>query len=73
MANDLKLIIATQFSSLQSEEFQHNFRFYSSQWRTWAACFIQAAWRRHCKRTIEKSLREAEDMLQDALASRSDL
>ncbi|OWM70388.1 hypothetical protein CDL15_Pgr027344 [Punica granatum] len=41
--------------------------FYSQQWRTWAACFIQAAWRRHCKRKQEKVLQEAEDWLQDAL------
>ncbi|KAL6290464.1 hypothetical protein ACE6H2_007974 [Prunus campanulata] len=38
-----------------------------NRWRTWSACFIQAAWRRHCKRKLEKSLREAEDRLQDAL------
>lgn len=38
------------------------------QWRTWAACFIQAAWRRHCKRKLEKSLNEAEDKLHDAFA-----
>ena len=47
------------------------FRFYSLQWRTWAACFIQAAWRRHCKRKHENSLREAEDRLQDALANKA--
>ena len=45
------------------------FRFYSQQWRTWAACFIQAAWRRHCRRKLEKSLQEAEDRLKNALAS----
>ncbi|KAK1558363.1 hypothetical protein Q3G72_001484 [Acer saccharum] len=54
MANDLKFI-ASQFHSVQ--------------WRTWAACFIQAAWRRHCKQKLAKSLREAEDRLQDALAT----
>ncbi|KAK3026595.1 hypothetical protein RJ639_041615, partial [Escallonia herrerae] len=42
--------------------------FYSQQWRTWAACFIQAAWRRYCKKKLEKSLCEEEDRLQDALA-----
>ncbi|KAK3026596.1 hypothetical protein RJ639_041616 [Escallonia herrerae] len=47
----------------------HNgFRFCSQQWRTWAACFIQAAWRRYCKKKLEKSLQEEEDRLQDALA-----
>ncbi|GMN42929.1 hypothetical protein TIFTF001_012139 [Ficus carica] len=44
-------------------------QFYSLQWRTWAACFIQAAWRRHCKRKLDKSLRDAEDRLKDALAN----
>ena len=39
------------------------------QWRTWASCFIQAAWRRHCKRKLEKSLHEAEEKLHDAFAS----
>ena len=44
-------------------------RFYSLQWRTWGACFIQAAWRRYCKRKLDKSLHEAENRLQDALAN----
>lgn len=44
-------------------------RFYSVQWKTWAACFIQSAWRRYLKRKQEKALREAEDRLQDALAN----
>ncbi|KAI9073223.1 hypothetical protein K1719_044832 [Acacia pycnantha] len=67
MANDLKHV-ASQFRRLHNKYIQHTFRYYSLQWRTWAACFIQVAWRRHCKRKIEKSLREAEDRLQDALA-----
>ncbi|CAB4300626.1 unnamed protein product [Prunus armeniaca] len=66
MAYDLKFV-ASQFRRLHSKQLQHTFRFYSLQWRTWSACFIQAAWRRHCKRKLEKSLREAEDRLQDAL------
>ena len=49
--------------------FHHAFRFHSVHWRTWAACFIQASWRRHCKQKLAKSLREAEDKLQDALAT----
>ncbi|KAI4355221.1 hypothetical protein L6164_004012 [Bauhinia variegata] len=50
------------------KQLQHTFRFYSLQWRTWGACFIQAAWRRYTKKKIERSLREAEDRLKDALA-----
>ncbi|KAF3439874.1 hypothetical protein FNV43_RR18152 [Rhamnella rubrinervis] len=68
MADDLKFV-ASQFRRLHSKQLQHTFKFYSQQWRTWAACFIQAAWRRHCKRKHDKCLREAEDRLQNALAN----
>ncbi|KAK7858598.1 cyclic nucleotide-gated ion channel 1 [Quercus suber] len=78
-ATDLKFV-ASQFRRLHSKQLRHAFRqglkpfyltflFYSLQWRTWAACFIQVAWRRHYKRKLDKSLREAEDRLQDALAN----
>ncbi|XP_059629085.1 cyclic nucleotide-gated ion channel 1 [Cornus florida] len=66
-ADDLKFV-ASQFRRLHSKQLRHTFRFYSQQWRTWAACFIQAAWRRHCRKKLEESLREEEDRLQDALA-----
>ncbi|KAK9103862.1 hypothetical protein Sjap_021116 [Stephania japonica] len=66
-ADDLKFV-ASQFRRLHSKQLRHTFRFYSQQWRTWAACFIQAAWRRHCKKKLDESLREEEDKLQDALA-----
>ncbi|KAF5451735.1 hypothetical protein F2P56_026815 [Juglans regia] len=68
MAEDLKTV-ASQFRKLRSKELRHNFRFFSQQWKTWAACFIQSAWRRHCKRKLEKELRESENRLQDALAN----
>ncbi|CAK9165782.1 unnamed protein product [Ilex paraguariensis] len=63
MADDMKSV-ASQFRRLHSKQFQHTFR----QWRTWAACFIQVAWRRHFRRKLDKSLREEENRLQDALA-----
>ncbi|KAI7748592.1 hypothetical protein M8C21_012954 [Ambrosia artemisiifolia] len=66
MADDLKFV-ASQFRRLHSKQLRHTFRFYSQQWRTWAACFIQAAWRRHCRKKLEDSLREEEDRLQSAL------
>ncbi|XWS46214.1 hypothetical protein CRYUN_Cryun14cG0045100 [Craigia yunnanensis] len=66
-ADDLKFV-ASQFRRLHSKQFQHTFKYYSVKWKTWAASFIQVAWRRYCKRKLVKSLREAEDMLQDALA-----
>ncbi|KAI3907058.1 hypothetical protein MKX01_027959 [Papaver californicum] len=70
VADDLKFV-ASQFRRLHSKQLRHTFRFYSQQWRTWAACFIQAAWRRHCKKKLEESLREEEDRLQNALAKGS--
>lgn len=54
-AEDLKFV-AHQFKRLQSKKLQHAFRYYSHQWRTWGACFIQAAWRRHKKRQMAKEL-----------------
>ncbi|KAJ0098529.1 hypothetical protein Patl1_20325 [Pistacia atlantica] len=45
-----------------------NLRLYSQQWRSWAACFIQAAWRRYSKKKLEESLRAEENRLQDALS-----
>ncbi|CAF2262668.1 unnamed protein product [Brassica rapa] len=42
-------------------------RLYSVQWRTWGASFVQAAWRRHCRRKLTKSLQEEKDRLRDAL------
>ncbi|XP_057798629.1 cyclic nucleotide-gated ion channel 1 [Salvia miltiorrhiza] len=67
VADDLKFV-ASQFRRLHSKQLRHTFRFYSQQWRTWAACFIQAAWRRYCRKKLEESLREEENRLQDALA-----
>ncbi|KAL4611101.1 hypothetical protein ACB092_08G100100 [Castanea dentata] len=48
VAEDLKFV-ASQFRRLHSKQLRHTLRHYSHQWRTWAACFIQAAWRRHKK------------------------
>ncbi|KAK6943830.1 Ion transport domain [Dillenia turbinata] len=50
-ADDLKFI-ASQYRRLHSKKLRQTFRFHSHQWRTWAACFIQAAWFRH-KRSKE--------------------
>ncbi|XP_070053711.1 putative cyclic nucleotide-gated ion channel 8 isoform X1 [Nicotiana tabacum] len=56
--------ITSQFRRLQSRQVQHTFRFYSQQWRTWAASFIQAAWRRHMRRKIAE-LRHNEELEED--------
>ncbi|XP_058755297.1 probable cyclic nucleotide-gated ion channel 5 [Vicia villosa] len=58
-AEELKFV-ASQFRRLHSRQVQHTFRFYSQQWRTWAACFIQAAWRRYSKRKITELRRKEE-------------
>ncbi|RDX71095.1 putative cyclic nucleotide-gated ion channel 5, partial [Mucuna pruriens] len=59
-ADELKFV-ASQFRRLHSRQVQHTFRFYSQQWRTWAACFIQAAWRRYSKKKIMKLRQKEED------------
>ncbi|KAM3340525.1 hypothetical protein P3S68_028159 [Capsicum galapagoense] len=59
---NLDASIASSFGILSS-------MFYSQHWRTWAAFFIQAALRRHCRNKLEKSLREKEDILQAVLIS----
>jgi cyclic nucleotide gated channel len=50
--------VASQFRRLHSRQVQHTFRFYSQQWRTWAACFIQATWRRYAKRKLAERRRQ---------------
>ncbi|OVA02865.1 IQ motif [Macleaya cordata] len=59
IAEELKFV-ASQFRRLHSRQVQHTFRFYSQQWRTWAACFIQAAWRRYSKRKMMELRRQEE-------------
>ncbi|KAL9239212.1 hypothetical protein vseg_013552 [Gypsophila vaccaria] len=59
-ADDLKYV-ATQFKRLQSKKLQHSFRYYSHQWRTWGACFIQAAWRRFKKKRLAEELARQEE------------
>ncbi|CAN6179000.1 unnamed protein product [Urochloa humidicola] len=58
-AEDLRFV-ASQFRRLHSRKLQHTFRHYSHHWRTWAACFIQHAWRRHKRRKMAKDLRMRE-------------
>lgn len=58
-AEELKFV-ASQFRRLHSRQVQHTFRFYSQQWRTWAACLIQAAWRRYLKRRAAERHRQEE-------------
>ncbi|KAK9274939.1 hypothetical protein L1049_022195 [Liquidambar formosana] len=68
IAEELKFV-ASQFRRLHSRQVQHTFRFYSQQWRTWAACFIQAAWRRYSKRKIMELRRKEEEEEEAAAAA----
>lgn len=40
-------------------------RYYSNQWRTWAACFIQATWRQLKRRRASIELRYLEEVSVD--------
>lgn len=60
-ADDLKFF-ANQFKRLHSKKLQHAFRYYSHQWRTWGACIVQAAWRRHRRRKLAEELLRHESM-----------
>ncbi|XP_011034555.1 PREDICTED: putative cyclic nucleotide-gated ion channel 7 [Populus euphratica] len=62
-AEELK-VVASQFRRLHSRQVQHTFRFYSHQWRTWASCFIQTAWRRYSRRKAAE-LRRLEEEEED--------
>ncbi|KAH0660935.1 hypothetical protein KY289_029683 [Solanum tuberosum] len=64
VAEDLKFV-AAQFRRLHSKQLRHKFRFYSHQWRTWAACFIQAAYRRYKKRKGVAELEALENLVNE--------
>lgn len=63
-AEDLKYV-ANQFKRLHSKRLQHAFRYYSHQWRSWGACFVQGAWRRYKKRKLARELMKQEGLLYD--------
>ncbi|XP_048229124.1 probable cyclic nucleotide-gated ion channel 16 isoform X2 [Ricinus communis] len=63
-AEDLKFV-AKQFKRLHSKKLQHAFRYYSHQWRTWGACYIQTAWRRHTRRKLQMELARQESLFAD--------
>jgi cyclic nucleotide gated channel, plant len=58
-AEDLRYV-ANQFKRLHSKRLQHAFRYYSHQWRSWGACFVQGAWRRYKKRKLARELMKQE-------------
>ncbi|POO01679.1 Voltage dependent potassium channel [Trema orientale] len=61
IAEDLKFV-AAQFRRLHSKQIRHTFRFHSHQWRTWAACFVQAAWFRYKRRKEASELKKMESL-----------
>lgn len=61
VAEDLKFV-ASQFRRLHSKQLRHTFRFHSPHWRTWAACFIQAAWFRYKRRKEAAELKIMEGL-----------
>ncbi|XP_057524916.1 probable cyclic nucleotide-gated ion channel 6 isoform X2 [Amaranthus tricolor] len=67
-AEELKFV-ASQFRRLHSRQVQHTFRFYSQQWKTWAARFIQAAWRRYLKRKMMEQQRRKEEEAEASMKS----
>lgn len=72
IAEELKFV-ASQFRRLHSRQVQHTFRFYSQQWRTWAACFVQAAWRRYSKRKHMELQRKEEEEKAEKLAGTNNI
>lgn len=60
VSEDVKFV-ASQFRKLHSKQLKHKFRFHSHQWRTWAACFIQAAWFRYKRRKEAAVLKAREN------------
>ncbi|KAI4300281.1 hypothetical protein L6164_033678 [Bauhinia variegata] len=62
IAEDLKFV-AAQFRRLHSKQLRYTFRFHSHQWRTWAACFIQAAWFRYKRRKEATEMRKMDKLM----------
>ena len=71
IAEDLKFV-AVQFRRLHSKQIRHTFRFHSHQWRTWAACFIQAAWFRYKRRKEALELKKNESLNLSSSDNRSE-
>lgn len=63
VSEDVKFV-ASQFRKLHSKQMRHTFRYHSHQWRTWAACFIQAAWFRYKRRKETAAIKEAMEKLE---------
>nr|VDD62215.1 unnamed protein product [Brassica oleracea] len=63
LPDDVKFV-ASHLNRLHSVKLKHMFRYYSMSWMSWGACYIQAAWRAHCRRKASKTLRAKKDKQQ---------
>ncbi|KAK4833586.1 hypothetical protein QYF36_007712 [Acer negundo] len=61
IAEDLKFV-ASQYRKLHSKQLRYIFRCHSPQWRTWAACFIQAVWFLYKRRKEAAELTERDSI-----------
>lgn len=71
VSEDVKFV-ASQFRKLHSKQMRHTFRYHSHQWRTWAACFIQAAWFRYKRRKEAAAIKEAMEKLESPTTGKTD-
>ncbi|GAY45557.1 hypothetical protein CUMW_090290 [Citrus unshiu] len=69
MSDNLRAVTSELSRRLCYKQLHHAFRVYSHQWRTWAACSIQAAWRRYKRRNLEEFLNAEENRLQGEWAA----
>ncbi|KAL4576592.1 hypothetical protein LXL04_012688 [Taraxacum kok-saghyz] len=53
--------VATRFRKMHNKKLRHTFRVHSHQWRTWAACLIQSAWKRYRRRKLVAMLKLKEN------------
>ncbi|XP_024980220.1 protein CNGC15b-like [Cynara cardunculus var. scolymus] len=69
-SEDLKFV-ATRFQKLHNKKLRHTFRVHSHQWRTWAACFIQSAWKRYKRRKLIGMLKAKESYNRENVSEQS--
>ncbi|XP_022559795.1 probable cyclic nucleotide-gated ion channel 12 [Brassica napus] len=61
-ADDLKFLAyhLRRYHSVKLQHIKHIFRCHSKSWRSWAAFYIQAAWKAHCRRKASKILQDTQ-------------
>lgn len=69
-ADDLKFLAyhLRRYHSVKLQHIKHSFRCHSKSWRSWAAFYIQAAWKAHCRRKASKilpAIKDEQQILQD--------